>query len=152
MVAGDGESKQVADDGNGVDGVLGSGGRVIDGSGSVGLMGVGFAIEVFLPIGGELPQIMPQPGEVAPLFGGIAVGAGWEHFGGESGCEVGDLVEVSVLGGEVLAVLAGCGVAAGAGGGGITTGTVVPRGEEGFPVVGRTVWQGVGVRVRGHAG
>lgn len=50
---------------------------------------------------------MPEAGEEAPLFCGFAVGAFWEHFGGEFCSEVGDFVEVAVLGIEVLAVGAG---------------------------------------------
>ena len=55
-----------------------------------------------MPIWGELSQIMPEPGEVAPLFGGFVVGPVGEHLGGEFSCEVGDFVEVAVLGVEFI--------------------------------------------------
>jgi hypothetical protein len=49
---------------------------------------------------------MPEPGEVAPLFGGVTVGAFWEHFGGEFCCQVSDFIEVAVFWDEGFAVRA----------------------------------------------
>jgi hypothetical protein len=42
--------------------------------------------------------------EVAPLFGGVAVGAFGEHFGGEFCCQVSDFIEVAVFWDEGFAV------------------------------------------------
>ena len=59
-----------------------------------------------MPLRGEFSEVVPEAGEVGPLAGGVAVRAFGEHFAGEFCGEVGDFVEVAVLGFEVLAVFA----------------------------------------------
>ena len=153
MVAGDEIGKDVSDGAEGYFRLLGTG------SGVIGARD--FVAETLLEFLRELSEIVPEAGEVAPLAGGFAVAALGEHFGGELGCEVGDLVEVAVVAGEVVAMLAEGAVFAGAGGGGITTRRrrramtgrlVVPRGEEGFPLgwVIRVIRMGVGIGGGGH--
>ena len=49
---------------------------------------------------------MPEASSVAPLVGGLPVGAFWEHLGGKVGGPPGDLVEVAMSCRELFAFFA----------------------------------------------
>ena len=125
VVAGDGVSEQVAQDVI-ASRVLGACGGVVNFSGDFGGMGIRFGREVGLPFGGELPEVMPEAGDVAPLVGRFGfLGIFREHFGGEFCSLVGDFVEVSVVVIHTLAFLAGVALA--------LVFAFAEGGEEGFP-------------------
>jgi len=81
---------------------------------------------------------VPEAGEIAPLVGGFRfLGFIREHFGGEFGGQIGDFVEVAVLGFEIRAFLAGVALA--------FVFALTVGGEEGFPFALGAVFEGVGV-------
>ena len=158
VVSGNGGGDEVAK-GRDCDRVFGSGCGMIDFFQDFVTVGIGGGLKVGLEFVREFPEVVPEAGEVGPLAEGFPFGSFGEHVGGEAGGEVGNFVEVAVLGVEVFAAGAGGGVIAGAGnlwlGGEIMTGTVMPRGEEGFPgclvrVGGFPVREGGGVGVVAH--
>lgn len=105
MVTGDRVCKQVSEKVFG-GGMLRSGGGVIQLAGDFGLVRIGLRCEVGLPLGSELSEIMPKPGEIAPLASGVAVRSGRKHVRGEFSGPPSDFVEVAMVGIEGFTGLA----------------------------------------------
>lgn len=77
---------------------------MIDLPGNLIRVNVTFGPQVSLPFFRELPEIMPESGEVAPVPGGLLLGRLWgKHFRGELGGPEGDFIEMAVVGCEILA-------------------------------------------------
>ena len=86
----------------------------------------GCLFQVFLKFPREFPQIMPEPGEVAPIVGGFGLGGiRGEHLRGELGGPVCDFVEVAVVGFQIAAFPAGVALT--------LIRSITERGEERFP-------------------